>query len=207
MLGYMFYIIPVSVIIFMLLIEFNKNKLAFAALILFAAVFTVMSVNLSIVSSGSSGRLTVSPVYIQSDDSKIEGTIQLAEVSGRAYAGPLKIYENGRINYYSMEFDEQGRLIGDEHSLKYKKEIHQTLKYFNLYGKVTGSSVSYESIEKLQAAEAAEKKHSTEHFSPKVFLMWIALLAAVVAAHLAIYYYMVIIRKKKSISSMRLADL
>ena len=207
MLGYMFYIIPVSVIIFMLLIEFNKNKLAFAALILFAAVFTVMSVNLSIVSSGSSGRLTVSPVYIQSDDSKIEGTIQLAEVSGRAYAGPLKIYENGRINYYSMEFDEQGILIGDEHSLKYKKEIHQTLKYFNLYGKVTGSSVSYESIEKLQAAEAAEKKHSTEHFSPKVFLMWIALLAAVVAAHLAIYYYMVIIRKKKSISSMRLADL
>lgn len=207
MLGYMFYIIPVSVIIFMLLIEFNKNKLAFAALILFAAVFTVMSVNLSIVSSGSSGRLTVSPVYIQSDDSKIEGTIQLAEVSGRAYAGPLKIYENGRINYYSMEFDEQGRLIGDEDSLKYKKEIHQTLKYFNLYGKVTGSSVSYESIEKLQAAEAAEKKHSTEHFSPKVFLMWIALLAAVVAAHLAIYYYMVIIRKKKSISSMRLADL
>lgn len=207
MLGYMFYIIPVSVIIFMLLIEFNKNKLAFAALILFAAVFTVMSVNLSIVSSGSSGRLTVSPVYIQSDDSKIEGTIQLAEVSGRAYAGPLKIYENGRINYYSMEFDEQGILIGDEHSLKYKKEIHQTLKYFNLCGKVTGSSVSYESIEKLQAAEAAEKKHSTEHFSPKVFLMWIALLAAVVAAHLAIYYYMVIIRKKKSISSMRLADL
>ena len=207
MLGYMFYIIPVSVIIFMLLIEFNKNKLAFAALILFAAVFTVMSVNLSIVSSGSSGRLTVSPVYIQSDDSKIEGTIQLAEVSGRAYAGPLKIYENGRINYYSMEFDEQGRLIGDEDSLKYKKEIHQTLKYFNLYGKVTGSSLSYESIEKLQAAEAAEKKHSTEHFSPKVFLMWIALLAAVVAAHLAIYYYMVIIRKKKSISSMRLADL
>lgn len=207
MLGYMFYIIPVSVIIFMLLIEFNKNKLAFAALILFAAVFTVMSVNLSIVSSGSSGRLTVSPVYIQSDDSKIEGTIQLAEVSGRAYAGPLKIYENGRINYYSMEFDEQGILIGDEDSLKYKKEIHQTLKYFNLYGKVTGSSLSYESIEKLQAAEAAEKKHSTEHFSPKVFLMWIALLAAVVAAHLAIYYYMVIIRKKKSISSMRLADL
>ena len=204
---YIIYIIPVSAIVFMLLLEFNKRKAAIATLTVFAVVFTVLSVNASLLTHGESGRLVSSPMYLQPEDFKTEGTIPAAEKDGRFCFRQLKVYENGSMKYYDMHFDNQGRLTGDENALRYKEDIYQTLRTFTLYGKFTGSSLSYERIEKLQADEAVQKEQREKIFSVKMFVLLIIILAASVLAHLAIYYYMVVVKKKKSISSMRAMDL
>ena len=198
---YIIYMIPISAIVFMLLLEFNKRKAAIATLTVFAVVFTVMSINASMLTHGESGRLVPSPMHLQSEDFKTEGTIPVAEKDSRFYFGQLKVYENGSMKYCNMHFDNQGRLTGDENALRYKEDIYRTLKTFKLYGEFTGSSLSYERIEKLQ------KERIESFFSVKMFVLLIIMLAAAVLAHLAIYYYMVVVKRKKSISSMRAMDL
>ena len=204
---YIIYIIPISAIVFMLLLEFNKRKAAIATLTVFAVVFTVMSINASMLTHGESGRLVPSPMHLQSEDFKTEGTIRVAEKDSRFYFGQLKVYENGSMKYCDMHFDNQSRLTGDENALRYKEDIYRTLKTFKLYGEFTGSSLSYERIEKLQADEARQKERRESFFSVKMFVILIIMLAAAVLAHLAIYYYMVVVKRKKSISSMRAMDL
>ena len=204
---YIIYMIPVSAIVFMLLLEFNKRKAAIAALAVFAVAFTVLAVNASMLTHVESGRLVSSPMHLQSEDFKTEGTIPVAEKDSRFYFGQLKVYENGSMKYYNMHFDDQGRLTGDENALRYKEDIYRTLKTFKLDGKFTGSSLSYERIEKLQADEAVQKEQRERFFSVKTFVLLIVMLAAAVLAHLAIYYYMVVVKRKKSISSMRVTDL
>ena len=204
---YIIYIIPVSAIVFMLLLEFNKRKAAIATLTVFAVIFMVLAVNASMLTHGESGRLMPSPMHLQSEDFKTEGTIPVAEKDSRFYFGQLKVYENGSMKYCNMHFDNHGRLTGDENALRYKEDIYRTLKTFKLYGKFTGSSLSYERIEKLQADEAKQKARIESFFSVKMFVLLIIMLAAAVLAHLAIYYYMVVVKRKKSISSMRAMDL
>lgn len=204
---YIIYIIPISAIVFMLLLEFNKRKAAIATLTVFAVAFTVLSVNASMLTHGESGRLVSSPMYLQSEDFKTDGTIPVAEKDSRLCFGQLKVYENGSMKYYNMHFDNQGRLTGDENALRYKDDIYRTLKTFKLDGKFTGSSLSYERIEKLQADEARQKERRESFFSVKMFVLLIIMLAAAVLAHLVIYYYMVVVKRKKSISSMRAMDL
>ena len=204
---YIIYIIPVSAIVFMLLLEFNKRKAAIATLTVFAVIFMVLAVNASMLTHGESGRRVPSPMHLQSEDFKTEGTIRVAEKDSRFYFGQLKVYENGSMKYCNMHFDNQGRLTGDENALRYKEDIYRTLKTFKLYGEFTGSSLSYERIEKLQADEAKQKERIESFFSVKMFVLLIIMLAAAVLAHLAIYYYMVVVKRKKSISSMRAMDL
>lgn len=201
---YIIYMIPISAIVFMLLLEFNKRKAAIATLTVFAVIFMVLAVNASMLTHGESGRLMPSPMHLQSEDFKTEGTIPVAEKDSRFYFGQLKVYENGSMKYCNMHF---GRLTGDENALRYKEDIYRTLKTFKLYGEFTGSSLSYERIEKLQADEAKQKERIESFFSVKMFVLLIIMLAAAVLAHLAIYYYMVVVKRKKSISSMRAMDL
>lgn len=61
---YIIYMIPISAIVFMLLLEFNKRKAAIATLTVFAVVFTVMSINASMLTHGESGRLMPSPMHL-----------------------------------------------------------------------------------------------------------------------------------------------
>lgn len=204
---YIIYIIPVSAIVFILLLEFNKRKAAIATLTVFAVIFMVLAVNASMLTHGESGRLMPSPMHLQSEDFKTEGTIPVAEKDSRFYFGQLKVYENGSMKYCNMHFDNHGRLTGDENALRYKEDIYRTLKTFKLCGEFTGSSLSYERIEKLQADEARQKERRESFFSVKMFVLLIIMLAAAVLAHLAIYYYMVVVKRKKSISSMRAMDL
>ena len=69
---YIIYIIPVSAIVFMLLLEFNKRKAAIATLTVFAVIFMVLAVNASMLTHGESGRLMPSPMHLQSEDFKTE---------------------------------------------------------------------------------------------------------------------------------------
>ena len=81
----------------------------------------------------------------------------------------LPLTDEEKLDYCNMHFDNHGRLTGDENALRYKEDIYRTLKTFKLYGKFTGSSLSYERIEKLQSAGLQFHENRGENSLDQIF--------------------------------------
>lgn len=105
----------------------------------------------------------------------------------------------GEMQYYSLEFDKEGHLIGGKEALKYKKEAEILAEGMNF----SGTSVSDKDLTKIY------KEAHTGAFSPAIYLILLSLLPLFI--HSVIY---VIMRKRlkkanavKGIEKMRIADL